>query len=211
MTKRARDELTKLAGLLSSQPISPKSYQLKELLAGLDAERNRLGRHKYVVVHYQNVFDFDGETDYVYLLDSFDNESEAIDCAERSARDLLAAQTSHADAEGHRWKLESVGKMPYLPEPANKSPLQVLHERKFKLRAGPYDTQYNSFRAIGPFDDFIVGAQLFEFINAQFELWSYFTEIGEAVIKEEKAPKATPRTRKRKTSSSKSGGPEKTD
>lgn len=176
------DELTKLAGLLSSRPIGPDSYKLDELLAGLDAERSRLGRRKFVVVFYQNEFDFDGLTDYVFLLDSFDDQSEAIACVASQAQNLQATQTAQPDSRGLQWVLESDGGTWYIPNPTGKHLLSVLHDQTYKLRAGPYDTKYNSFRAIGPFADFVVCEQLFEFVNSRFELWSYFVEIGEAVL-----------------------------
>lgn len=174
------DELTKLAGLLSSHPIGPDSYKLDELLAGLDAEHSRLGRRRFAVVLYQQVYDYDGLTDFVFLLDSFDTQSEAIACVESNARNLLATQTAQPDSLGDRWTLESEGDMRSLPKPTGKHLLRALHDRTYKLRAGPYDTKYNCFRAIGPFADFVVCDQLFEFINAQHELWSYFVKTGEA-------------------------------
>ena len=199
------DELTRLAGLLSGSPIGPDSYKLDELLAGLDTERSRLGRRRFAVVLYRQVFDLDGLTDYVFLLDSFDTQSEAIACVESSARDLLSTQTVQANSWGQRWALESEGDvrslpnaraglwaleseedMGSVPNSTGKRLLRTLHDRTYKLRASGFDMQYNCFRAIGPFADFVVGDQLFEFLNSPFlnsrhELWSYFVKVGEAV------------------------------
>jgi len=45
---RVTKQLMTLGGLLSARPISPDSYKLDELLAGLGAERKRLGKRRFV-------------------------------------------------------------------------------------------------------------------------------------------------------------------
>jgi len=62
------------------------------------------------------------------------------------------------------------------------SSLRTFYDRTYKLRAGAFDTKYSCFRAIGPFADFIIGDQLFEYVNSNFELWSYFVEVGETIL-----------------------------
>ena len=45
---RVTKQLMTLGGLLYARPISPDSYKLDELLAGLGAERKRLGKRRFV-------------------------------------------------------------------------------------------------------------------------------------------------------------------
>lgn len=175
-----KEELMALARYLSSRPIGPDSYMLDELLVGLDVERSRLGRGKFAVVLYQNIFDYDGLTDHVFILDSFDAQSEAIAYVESKARDLLASQITKSDSMGVRWVVESEGDHSYLPKSLGTQTLQTLNDRTYKLQAGPYDTEYNCFRVIGPFSDFVICDELFKFVNSRFELWHYFVKLGAA-------------------------------
>jgi|GEM_PF-2966535 len=137
-------------------------------------------RGEFSVVLYQNVFDFEGLTNYVFILNSYDTESEAIACVESKACDLLASQITEPDSLGARWVVESEGDHPYLPKSLGTQALRTLHDRTYQLRAGPHDTIYNCFRVIGPFSDFVICGELFEFVNSQFEPWSYFVKVGEA-------------------------------
>src|SRR2546422_10239536 len=89
---RATKQLTKLTGLLSARPISPDSYKLNELLTGLDAERKRLGQRRFAVVLNQQVYDYDGLTDFFFLIDSFDTQRKAMNCVDRNAAKLRAGQ-----------------------------------------------------------------------------------------------------------------------
>lgn len=193
-----KDELLKLAGLLSSSPIGPHTYKRDEVLAGLDAERSRLGKRKYAVVLFQEEYDMDGVTDYLYLLDSFDDKSEAVAYVETNSQNLLAAQTAQPDSRGNQWLLESKGNVKMLPivrsgswkveskkdqksNPKGNHKLQTLHDRTYKIRASGFDTKYNCFRVIGPFSDFVVSKKLFDLINSKQELWWHFVEVGEAI------------------------------
>ena len=193
-----KDELLKTAGLLYSSPIGPDSHKLDELLAGLKAERSRLGKRKYVVVLYQQDFDMDGLTDYIYLLDSFDDRSEAIAFVDSNARNLLAVQTAQPDSGGYRWFLERKGGVRILPNvrsgswkiestkdlqsnPRANRKLHTRHARTYKIRATQLDTKYNCFCVIGPFADFVVCKKLFDFIDSKSELWWHFVEVGEAI------------------------------
>lgn len=177
-----KNELMRLAELLSSHPMGPDSYKLDELLTGLDIERSRLGQGKFAVVLYQNFFDIDGLTDYVFILDSFDTESEAIAYVKFNACDLLASQITEPDSLGAGWVVESESDHPYLPKPAGTQALRTLYDQTYKLRAGPYDTKYNCFRVIGPFSDYVICDELFEFVNSQFVLWHYFVNVGQAQL-----------------------------
>jgi hypothetical protein len=107
-------------------------------------------------------------------------------------------QTAQPDSHGHRWLLESKGNVQSLPNsraglwateekkhkrsnPKAKRKLYALHDRTYKIRASEYDSKYNCFRTIGPFADFVICDELFEFIKSPFELWSYFVKVGETV------------------------------
>jgi hypothetical protein len=60
--------------------------------------------------------------------------------------------------------------------------IEVIHEKSYQLRASIYDTIYNSFRVLGPFQDEVVSKQLFSFVNDRSRLWSYFVDVGDAKI-----------------------------
>lgn len=185
-TQDPNGKLNRLAGLLSSRPISEDSYRLDELLTGLEAERVRLGQRKFLVLLNQKVYDIDGLTDYVYLLDSHDSQSDAATHIETSAKALYERHTSGPDKYGDIWRLESEGEIMFMSQP--KSPnwahlIRVVCDKTYKLRAGTYDTKYSCFRAIGPFHGEIVDDQLFSFVNEPFELWSYFVDVGQAINK----------------------------
>ncbi|CAN5477946.1 hypothetical protein BH20ACI3_BH20ACI3_02090 [soil metagenome] len=177
---RATKQLVKLAGLLSRSPISPDNHQHDELLAGLDAERKRLGQRRFAVVLNQQVYDYDGLTDYFFLIHGFDTQGKAMKCVDSEARELLALQLAQKLYD-QPWVLESEGDMWALPKPKPKDFLRALYDRTYKLRAGPYDTKYTCFRVIGPFDKWIVSQELFDFLNCQWELCHYFMQVGDAL------------------------------
>lgn len=179
-------ELIRLAGLLFSHPISEDSYKLDPSLIGLAAERKRLGERKFLVILNQKVYDIDGLTDYVYLLDSFDSQLDATTYIETSAKALCERQTAGPDKYGDNWCLESEGEIMFMSQPKSPNwahPIRVICDRTYKLRAGTYDTKYSCFRAIGPFHGEIISDQLFSFINEPFELGSFFVDVGHATMK----------------------------
>jgi len=182
-TKASGDQLIQLAEALCGKSIG-EVYKPELLLEGLNSEVNRLGNRRYLVLLTQKVYDIDGLTDYVYLLESFDATSDAFTYVDRAVRSLYEAQTKEPDEYRCTWQLESEGEIPYLTPPklpeigvwAN--PIRVIYDRTYKLRASDYDTQYNCFRVIGPFRGDIVSEQLFSWVNDSFELKRYFEDVG---------------------------------
>ena len=161
------------------------------MLIGLSAERKRLGERKFLVILNQKVYDIDGLTDYVYLLDSFDSQSEATTYIEASAKALYERQTAGPDMYGDNWRLESEGEIMFMSQPKSPNwahPIRVVYDKTYKLRAGTYDTKYSCFRAIGPFHGEIISDQLFSFVNEPFELGSFFVDVGHAINKGSESP-----------------------
>ena len=184
--------LLNLAAKLTDQPLDQPGYLVKELITGLGIERLRLGRRPFVVTLYQNDFDYDGLTDSVFLLDSFDSQADAMAFAELSAGTLLKAQTASQDSMGKKWSLESEGEIHALPKPKENSLLRAESNRTYKLRASEYDTLYNCFRVIGPLADFAVCEGLFDFLNCKTELWHYFVKVGESTLSDKPLPTLSP-------------------
>lgn len=176
-------EVLTLADLVSARPLTSTSYRRDDLLTGIDSERKRLGARGFLVSLHQQEFDIDGLTEYVFLLESFDSELEAKEFAKQRGLALLQQQTSQRP-----WGLEQEGQMHFLPKPIEPTELRALCSWTHKVRGGTYDTKYACVRAIGPFNKEIVGADLFRFLNADRELWSYFVDVGEAIRTDTKPP-----------------------
>lgn len=170
-----------LIPLLSGAPEGTPPYKGDELLSGLNAERDRLGSRPFLILVHQHVFDYDGLTEYVYLMDTFDTQREAEAAADDLSQRVLAVEVG-AGKYGKTWGLESESNSPYLPKPGVKTGVRPLFDRAFKVRGGDYDTRHTSVRVVGPFSGVVVDLDLLEFVNAKHELWSYFVDVGESVM-----------------------------
>jgi hypothetical protein len=176
--------VVRLADKLSSDPNKPDSCRLDELLTGISSERERLGRRRFLAILNQKEFDIDGLTDWIFLLESFDCQDAARTYIDQTAKSLREQQLASSHEYGMPWHPYSQDEIRYLSQPDAENwahPIRVFADRTYALRATPYDTKYNCFRVIGPFHDEIVGDNLITFTNEQFELWSYFVSVGEAM------------------------------
>jgi hypothetical protein len=138
------------------------------------------------------VYDYDGLTEYVFLLDGFSSDIQAAEFTREKAVQLLKQQTTPVEGSRERWTLETPGEPPLRPKPDGSSSVKVFFEWKYKLRGGTYDTKYNWFRVIGPFEQHIVCRDLFDFINARSELRSYFVNVGESHRTGASSPTSSP-------------------
>lgn len=174
----------RLAEKLCGRAIADAPNENAELLTGIDIERRRLGNKRYLALLNRKVYDIDGLTDYVYLLESFDRSADAITYVDQAAQALCLAQIRQPDEFHSEWRLESEGEIPFIATQqlpttgvwANR--IRVMYDRTYKLRATDYDTQYNCFRVVGPFRGAIVSEQLVSFVNENWELRSFFAGIG---------------------------------
>jgi len=81
------------------------------------------------------------------------------------------------------WNLESEGDIRFRTQPIvtdGNRQVRVLYERAYRVRGWSLESTYSCFRAIGPFEGEIVSKEMFDFVNAMSELWSYFMDIGTA-------------------------------
>ena len=179
--------ISELVELLSSTPAGKPRYKEDALICGLNGERTRLGSRPFLILVHQHIFDQDGLTEYVYLVDTFISQAEAERAVETLNSELLSVETGE-DRYGAVWLKESEGSCPCLPKPTSAASVSSLFERAFKVRASPYDTRYTSIRVVGPFSTPVVDVDLIEFANAKFALWSYFVGIGEAKLHQKQRP-----------------------
>lgn len=175
------NRVRRLAALLTGRPLTRNSYRLDDLLLGIASESARLGTRPYVLSMSQQVYDYEGLTEYVFLLDSFDSLVEATEVANAAASRIMKLKTSAPDRYWKNWGLESEGEIHFLPKPPPGNPLEGVFTRTFKLRGGPYDSEYTGLRVIGRFSGPIVSKELFQYIGKTSELWSYFVECGASV------------------------------
>ncbi len=170
--------LNNLSANLTGHPSGKSEYEAEALTRGLEIESGRLGSRRFIVVVNQDVFDLDGLTQYVYLMESFDVQRDAEAYAERLKATLMRRQCTRDESSRNTWLLESEGEIRSMPNPKLSTSLRPLYDRTYKLRASPFDTKYTCVRVVGPFMGPIIDLPLFEFINARFELWSYFVDVG---------------------------------
>ena len=155
-------------------------YKAKELFQGIKNEQVRLGKNPFIVVVSINSFDMDGLTDYVFLMDSFTNQDSAVTYAQTLSKDLLEFQLKQQDIFGRAWTLESEGVSPYLPKPNPISYFTTVLYTSFKTFSGEFDRKYVITRVLKSDGNLIVGQSLFDAINSNSELWSYFVGVGES-------------------------------
>lgn len=163
-----------------SHPKSNKpAFKAHELLVGIQAERERLGGDQFVVVTVNQVFDYEGLFDQVFIECAKPTPALAQAAAENIARALLAKQLSTSLWEAESWQVESTDTAPYLPAPVAGSAATVTFSTSVKLRASAYDTRYIVVRVFGPCGPEPLDAPLIDAINLTAELRSYLVAIGE--------------------------------
>lgn len=179
------DEIIELGKSLSS---GEANYKAEELFQGIKNEQIRLGKNPFVVVVNINSFDMDGLTDYVFLTDSFPAEDAAVAYANNLSNALLEYQLKQ-DIFGRPWVLvDSQSEAPYLAQSKPNSSFETLFSKTFKTISGEFDRKYVITRAIQTNGNMIVGQPLFDVINGDFELWSYFVKIGESINGKQERP-----------------------
>lgn len=181
LDNNSTSDLLNLASRIYGRPVSRDSHKLDELLAGLRSEQYRLGKHKYAVILEQKDYEYDGLVEMVKLISGFNTQKDASKCVDISAQKLLDTTTSRIDPDGNHWKLELTSEVPNLFNPLPNCPLHTIHEKAYKVVADSYTSRYIRFRAIGPFDAFIVGNLLFDFINPPYLLMNHFRNVGESL------------------------------
>ncbi len=170
------NEITSLGKSLSK---GGAQYKTDELFQGIKNEQIRLGSNPFIVVVNINSFDMDGLTDYVFLMDSFPTQGGAQAYTTELSNDLLEYQLKQ-DMFGRPWILESEGSSPYLPKPNPESSLKTVLLKGFKTISGEFDRKYVVTRVMQSDGKLLVGQALFEAINSNSELWSYFVDVGES-------------------------------
>ena len=168
-----------LAHLLQ-HPQSPEpGYKAHELLLGIQAERDRLGMDRFVVVTVHQVFDYEGQFDRVFIECSKPTQQSAEAAAQDIARTLLAKHGSSHLFNGEHWQVESRGTAPYLPKPTGSTVACQTFSEIVKLRASPYNSRYIAVRVFGPCEPEPLDVPLIDAINMRDELWSYLVAVGE--------------------------------
>lgn len=171
------DEIVALGKSLSS---GGAQYKADELFQGIKNEQVRLGKNPFVVVVNINSFDFEGLTDYVFLTDSFPSEDAAIAYARNLSNALLEYQLAQQIFE-RSWTIEdSQGATPYLPQSKPNASVETIFTESFKTISGQFDRKYVITRVMRMDGGYVVGQPLFDAINSNSELWSYFVGIGES-------------------------------
>ncbi len=121
----------------------------------------------------------DGLTDYVFLMDSFPEKDVALAYAKKLSIDLLEYQLKQ-DILGRPWMLESEDSSPYLPKPISATSVETLLTKTFKAVSGEFDRKYVITRVMKSDGNLLVEQPLFNAINSNSELWSYFVGVGES-------------------------------
>lgn len=179
------DEIVALGKGLSS---GGANYKAEELFQGIKNEQVRLGKNPFVIVVNVNSFDMDGLTDYVFLADSFPAEDAAAAYANNLLNALLEYQLKQ-DIFGRPWVLvDSQGVTPYLPQSKSNTSFETIFSKSFKTVSGEFDRKYVITRVMRTDGNAVVGQPLFDAINSDSELWSYFVGIGESINGKQECP-----------------------
>lgn len=179
------DEIIELGKSLSS---GEANYKAEELFQGIKNEQIRLGKNPFVVVVNINSFDMDGLTDYVFLTDSFPAEDAAMAYANNLSNALLEYQLKQ-DIFGRPWMLvDSQSEAPYLAQSKPNTSFETVFSKSFKTISGEFDRKYVITRVMRTDTNNVVGRPLFDAINSDSEMWSYFVGIGESAKGKQERP-----------------------
>lgn len=176
---------------LAERIIGPGRYKFDELVEGIRLEQKRLRTGSHLVVLWQQVLDFEGLTDWLYLGDAFDDVPAARRRATQQLNDLRIAQTSVPATSGRSWHVDPTRDGHFLPKVQPREPLLVEDEQRIALTGSPYDRVYFCTRVLGPFPGAIVGHELIDVLaETRFDLWSFLVDVAEAHRKAQ--PQRTP-------------------
>ena len=178
------DEIISLGKSLSS---GGAHYRAQELFQGIKNEQVRLGKNPFLVMVNINSFDMDGLTDYVFLMESFANQNAAEDYARNLSSALLEYQLKQ-DIFGCPWILESKDTVPYFPKSKDNNLFATIFSDAFKTVSGEFDRKYVITRVMKADGDTLVGQPLFDAVNSDSELWSYFVGVGESTSGKQERP-----------------------
>jgi hypothetical protein len=178
LTPGSQDLATLLAGR------GPEPHMQKQLEAGIDFERRRLGERPYLLMTWSEIYDYDGLSNSVALVDSFESATAAILAAvEQSALWLRQRLASPQGSHQRPWRVreDSYWAAKHLFELSPPEPIKTVHNQVFALYGGDYDRWYESFIVLGPFRSGPMSRELASTLP-RFELWAYLTDIGVGIV-----------------------------
>jgi hypothetical protein len=91
---------------LAESIAGPAHYQFEDLVEGIRNEQQRLGAFPYVTILWQQVLDYDGLTDWLFLGESFEHCKQAHDFVVGQIAELLASHTAPGRKGCHLWRAE---------------------------------------------------------------------------------------------------------
>lgn len=171
-----------LATLLAGR--GPEPYMQKQLEAGIDLERRRLGDRPYLLMRWAAIFDYEGLSNSLALVDSFDSAVAAVRTADAQLalrlKQCLAHPKNSYEPPWQIWEGRELGAM-HWPKLSPPEPIKTVHNHGFALVGGMYDRWYESFIVLGPFPSGSVSRELVAtFKQDRFELWAHLTDVGDS-------------------------------
>ena len=182
--------ISEMSSLLAIAPDGKHYYKEEEFLHGLETERMRLSTRSFLVVVYVHEFDMDGLTEYLYLIESYDSLSQAKQAASELNIELKKSELKKTEDENLGRILKSEGNFRLLPFSFNDKGISILDKYAF-MTGDKYDNFHNKHTTIlvvGPFDGFVVDAQLINLFKNKSDVNNYFTYVGEALLKNKTPP-----------------------
>ena len=166
---------------LAESIAGPAHYKFDELIEGIREEQLLLGANPYLTILWQQVLDYDGLTDWLYLGDGFSDLNRAHAFIEDQIASLLREHTAPGQPHSHDWRADPDRQGAYVPQASSGEIIRVCGEQTLTLTADAYNRVYFRAQVLGRFPGTIIGSELFASLaETRHDLWSCLLDIGEA-------------------------------
>ena len=145
-----------------------------DLLEGMRREQQRLDGKRFLVSLFRQEYDIDGLTEYINLIEGFNDLNEAKEFADREASD--PSDLSEAAKDWPLVECDTLGRLSRIRPPV--SNIEQVYYRGFKVDGGWCTSAYFHFEVLKIPTDSVITEALFDYLNCEAELTHYFIEIG---------------------------------
>lgn len=147
--------------------------------SGLQAERRRLQKKSYVVVASRDLYDYDGLSQYVDLVEAFPSQEQALAFAHQASKAALDEALDTPSYGNYKWH-QVDGSPPLFFTRYEQPQVHVIGSERLHLENGSgFDLLYIEHLVLHIQASEPLGNELFAYLGAEYEVMKYLSRQGE--------------------------------